>query len=229
MDVCMVACFVFGPSACCERGEHHFSLTRECEASARLNSFWTDNGVRLTRYYCYRYMCSTAPITFLNCTPDVHQSLASPRCPHSVNTANAQNSWRSLSTTLKMQPLCFFSLFTRVRAALPVVLLPVQVACGICHPWSGHLFERLANAMTLTIDFCDEFYSECSTQLGLAPTYCDVHTGGGDEDAFYAYPYVVDGESERHLHARVCVIYTHVASSAWLRCSKTYLRGAFFR
>lgn len=47
--------------------------------------------------------------------------------------------------------------------------------------------------MTLTNDFCSEFYSECSGQLGLAANYCDVHTGG-DTDAFYAYPYVADGE-----------------------------------
>ena len=48
--------------------------------------------------------------------------------------------------------------------------------------------------MTLTIDFCSEFYAECSGQLGLEANYCDVHTGG-TTDAFYAYPYVVDGEA----------------------------------
>lgn len=50
--------------------------------------------------------------------------------------------------------------------------------------------------MTLTNDFCDEFYSECSAQLGLPSTYCDFHTGPQDGDAFYAYPYVPDGERE---------------------------------
>eukprot|EP00752_Nemacystus_decipiens_P008422 g7528.t1 len=66
-----------------------------------------------------------------------------------------------------------------------------EVECGICHPWSGHLFERLTNAMTLTNEFCDEFFAECSGQIALPSDYCDIHTGGAT-DAFYAYPYVPD-------------------------------------
>lgn len=69
-----------------------------------------------------------------------------------------------------------------------------QVLCGVCHPWGGHLYSRLANAMTLTNDFCDEFYDECAIPLGLESTYCDTHTGSQDGDAYYAYPYVPDGE-----------------------------------
>eukprot|EP00903_Cladosiphon_okamuranus_P016927 g15603.t1 len=67
-----------------------------------------------------------------------------------------------------------------------------EVVCGICHPWSGHLFERLGTAMTLTNEFCDEFVEACSDQLALPINYCDIHTGSGDGDAFYSYPYVAD-------------------------------------
>lgn len=47
--------------------------------------------------------------------------------------------------------------------------------------------------MTLTNDFCNEYYAQCSTQLALPVDYCEYRTGG-DVDQFYAYPLVVDGE-----------------------------------
>ena len=67
--------------------------------------------------------------------------------------------------------------------------------------------------MTLTIAFCDEFFTECSGQLGLPANYCDVHTGG-DTDAFYAYPYVPDGETRN-------IMYTWYGFASLLLCSNT--------
>ncbi|CAB1115398.1 unnamed protein product [Ectocarpus sp. CCAP 1310/34] len=63
--------------------------------------------------------------------------------------------------------------------------------CGTCHPWSGHLFERLDTAMTLTQEFCSEFYGECATQLGLPADYCVVHAGP-EGDQYWSYPLVID-------------------------------------
>lgn len=75
--------------------------------------------------------------------------------------------------------------------------------CGVCHPWSGHLYERLGTALTLTNDFCNEFYAECSGPLGLAADYCDVHTGG-DGNQYYSYPLVIDGEKGRYVWGMLC-------------------------
>jgi len=70
-----------------------------------------------------------------------------------------------------------------------------QVLCTACHPYSGHLFERLGNGLTMTAQFCEEYYSECSDQLNLPPDYCSTHVGEPDE--VWAYPLVIDGEDPR--------------------------------
>ncbi|CAN0005800.1 unnamed protein product, partial [Ectocarpus sp. 4 AP-2014] len=69
--------------------------------------------------------------------------------------------------------------------------LYLEVMCGTCHPWSGHLFERLDTAMTLTQEFCSDFYGECATQLGLPADYCEVHAGP-EGDQYWSYPLVID-------------------------------------
>ncbi|CAM9927960.1 unnamed protein product, partial [Ectocarpus sp. 4 AP-2014] len=69
--------------------------------------------------------------------------------------------------------------------------LYLEVMCGTCHPWSGHLFERLDTAMTLKQDFCTKFYGECATQLGLPADYCEVHAGP-EGDQYWSYPLVID-------------------------------------
>ncbi|CBJ29140.1 conserved unknown protein [Ectocarpus siliculosus] len=69
--------------------------------------------------------------------------------------------------------------------------LYLEVMCGTCHPWSGHLFERLDTAMTLTQEFCSQFYGECATQLGLPADYCEVHAGP-EGDQYWSYPLVID-------------------------------------
>lgn len=71
-----------------------------------------------------------------------------------------------------------------------------QVMCVICHPYSAHLFERLdaPDGLTMTLEFCATFFEACSGELGLSADYCDVHTGGGEEDQYWSYPLDLDGE-----------------------------------
>lgn len=75
----------------------------------------------------------------------------------------------------------------------------MQVLCGLCHPYSAHLFERLdtMDGLTMTNEFCNEFFSACESELALASDYCDIHTGG-DVDQYWSYPLVIDGESVMH-------------------------------
>ncbi|CAM9121681.1 unnamed protein product, partial [Hapterophycus canaliculatus] len=74
-----------------------------------------------------------------------------------------------------------------------------QVVCGVCHSYSGHLYEQLGaelgilDGMTMKSLFCEELVDACSGQVTF-PTYdggedyCEKHTGGGD-DFFWSYPY----------------------------------------
>lgn len=74
-----------------------------------------------------------------------------------------------------------------------------QVVCGVCHSYSGHLYEQLGaelgilDGMTMKSAFCEELVDACSGQITF-PTYdggedyCEKHTGGGD-DFFWSYPY----------------------------------------
>ncbi|CAM9143199.1 unnamed protein product, partial [Hapterophycus canaliculatus] len=73
------------------------------------------------------------------------------------------------------------------------------VVCGVCHSYSGHLYERLGpelgvlDGMTMKNDFCDELVTACAGQITF-PTYdggddyCTKHTGG-TTDQFWSYPY----------------------------------------
>ncbi|CAN0382047.1 unnamed protein product [Pylaiella littoralis] len=79
--------------------------------------------------------------------------------------------------------------------------LYLQVQCGQCHSYSGHLFEILGaeygvtDGMTMTNSFCDDLISACDGQIIFpdypdGETYCEKHTGGsGDDDFFWSYPY----------------------------------------
>ncbi len=84
---------------------------------------------------------------------------------------------------------------------------PKQVVCGVCHSYSGHLYERLGDelggldGMTMKNDFCQELVSACEAFITF-PTYdgedyCTKHTGGGD-DQYWSYPYE---ECEKHMNA----------------------------
>lgn len=66
----------------------------------------------------------------------------------------------------------------------------------MCHPYSAHLYERLnvAEGLTMTLDYCADFYTACSEQLGLGEDYCDVHTGGAETDQYWSYPLIIDSE-----------------------------------
>ena len=76
-----------------------------------------------------------------------------------------------------------------------VGVCPRQVLCTACHPYSLHLYERLGNGLTMTKDFCDEFYDACSGQLNLSSNYCNLHAGESeDEPPYWAYPLVIPGE-----------------------------------
>ena len=76
--------------------------------------------------------------------------------------------------------------------------------CGVCGSYSGHLYERLAadlgteNGLSMKSEFCTEFTGACDEQIDFsaygnmeygAVDYCTMHTGGGDEDLFWSYPY----------------------------------------
>ena len=76
--------------------------------------------------------------------------------------------------------------------------------CGVCGSYSGHLYERLAadlgteDGLSMENEFCMEYTAACDEQIDLPVygnqefgevDYCTMHTGGGDEDLFWSYPY----------------------------------------
>ena len=80
-----------------------------------------------------------------------------------------------------------------------------QVLCGVCGSYSGHLYERLAadlgteDGLSMKSEFCTEYIAACNEQIDLPVygnqefgeevDYCTMHTGGGEEDLFWSYPY----------------------------------------
>eukprot|EP00903_Cladosiphon_okamuranus_P010392 g9830.t1 len=78
----------------------------------------------------------------------------------------------------------------------------MQVQCGQCHSYSGHLFADLGSelgvedGMTMKSDFCEALVDACAGEIdfptydGGGTTYCEKHTGDQDEDFFWSYPYV---------------------------------------
>lgn len=70
--------------------------------------------------------------------------------------------------------------------------------CGVCGSYSGHLYERLADALgtndglTMKSEFCTELTTACDGQINFlsydGEDYCTMHTGGGD-DLFWSYHY----------------------------------------
>lgn len=77
----------------------------------------------------------------------------------------------------------------------------MQVECGQCHSYSGHLFADLGgelgveDGMMMKREFCEDLVDECDGEIdfpaydGGETSYCDKHTGGGDDDFFWSYPY----------------------------------------
>ncbi|CAN0428975.1 unnamed protein product [Ascophyllum nodosum] len=83
-----------------------------------------------------------------------------------------------------------------------------QVLCGVCGSYSGHLYERLAedlgteDGLSMKSEFCTEYIAACDEQIDIPVygnqelgevDYCTMHTGGGDEDLFWSYPYESSG------------------------------------
>ncbi|CAM9644170.1 unnamed protein product, partial [Ascophyllum nodosum] len=83
-----------------------------------------------------------------------------------------------------------------------------QVLCGVCGSYSGHLYERLAadlgteDGLSMKNEFCTDFTAACDEQIDLPVygnleygevDYCTMHTGGGEEDLFWSYPYELSG------------------------------------
>lgn len=75
-----------------------------------------------------------------------------------------------------------------------------QVVCGVCHSFSGHLFERLGgelgivDGMTMKNDFCEELVDACQGQIPFpsyenGDDYCEKHTGGAT-DKYWSFPYM---------------------------------------
>ncbi|CAN0083513.1 unnamed protein product [Ectocarpus sp. 6 AP-2014] len=71
-----------------------------------------------------------------------------------------------------------------------------EVLCGVCSPYSAHLYTRLAemgdDGLAMTRDFCDGFVMACGADLALDATYCDEHVlDYSDENAareYWSYP-----------------------------------------
>lgn len=75
----------------------------------------------------------------------------------------------------------------------------MQVSCGSCHSYSGHLFEKMGeelgifDGMTMKRDFCDELVLACEGQMEFrvyddGMDYCTKHVNG-TTDRFWSFPY----------------------------------------
>lgn len=75
--------------------------------------------------------------------------------------------------------------------------------CGICNSYSAHLYAELAgdlgvaDGLMMKKDFCESLVTACEGQLMFPDydgvDYCTVHTGGGENDQFWSYPYEEGG------------------------------------
>lgn len=104
-----------------------------------------------------------------------------------------------------------------------------QVACGKCHSYSGHLYQRLGptlgtwDGLTMKSDFCEEVVEKCDGQFGLSDLdyadgkdYCETHVGG-NTDQFWSFPYT-EREYELFIsHARKRRIMTEDSPSCPLQ------------
>jgi len=50
----------------------------------------------------------------------------------------------------------------------------------------------------MTREFCDDFYDECSGDLGLSSNYCDIHAekDADGKDQYWSYPLTIPGEQQ---------------------------------
>lgn len=105
----------------------------------------------------------------------------------------------------------------------------IQVVCGPCNSYSGHLYERLGSelgtpdGMTMKTEFCNDLVTACTGQMEF-PTYdgvsyCDKHVGD-QGDQLWSYPIDPSGERERfcagenEVHTHKTSIY--IGSIIWI-------------
>lgn len=77
----------------------------------------------------------------------------------------------------------------------------MQVACGPCHSYSSHLYERLGgelgveDGMTMKSDFCEELVSTCAGEINFptydGDSYCEKHVG--DSEMIWSFPIDEEG------------------------------------
>lgn len=103
-----------------------------------------------------------------------------------------------------------------VRPLLDYVHAPLctfQVLCGVCNPYSAHLYTRLGSVypqedskeehgLAMTEDFCEDFVTACGQDLSLPATYCGEHVLAGTTREYWSYP--VDISGERSLDIPTC-------------------------
>lgn len=90
-----------------------------------------------------------------------------------------------------------------------------QVACGPCHSFSGHLYERLGaelgdrDGMTMKSGFCAELVAACEGEIEFSTydgeSYCEKHVGGG-VDMTWSYP--IDDDGEHYLPRPSVLVYS---------------------
>lgn len=113
----------------------------------------------------------------------------------------------------------------------------MQVVCGSCHSYSGHLFEVLGadlgifDGMTMKEKFCEELLSACEGQLKFPrysgnTDYCPKHVGG-TKDRFWSYPYT-EREYDRSIPSIVLKSYEVYVSNAEHSCWISKLREVRF-
>lgn len=77
-----------------------------------------------------------------------------------------------------------------------------QVLCGVCNPYSAHLYTRMGtdDGLAMSAEFCDSFVTACGADLGLPNSYCAEHVLDGSKTEYWSYPLNVVGESRVHGH-----------------------------
>ena len=122
-----------------------------------------------------------------------------------------------LSLVLPSTPFVWFLPSSHAQTTPPSPFwTELQVLCGVCSPYSAHLYTRLAemgdDGLAMTRDFCDGFVMACGADLALDATYCDEHVlDYSDENAareYWSYPLDITGmylRADRVSHCSVNV------------------------
>eukprot|EP00752_Nemacystus_decipiens_P008421 g7527.t1 len=68
-----------------------------------------------------------------------------------------------------------------------------EVLCGVCSPYSAHLYTRMMDedGLAMKYEFCDSFVTACGAELGLDTEFCEEHVLDNRPDApaeYWSYP-----------------------------------------